>query len=91
MATLPVGSRLYPGYSSFDNYPSKIPVVISGLSKTINEVVDVNLELLHTSAKNVRKTLGNQEKQVVIFLGELGRRLSVYISLLICKNSNFSQ
>jgi len=76
--------------SYFDNYPSKIPVVISGLSKTINEVVDINLELLHISAKNVRKTLGNQEKQVVIFLGELGRRLSIDRPHIAYVSSGFS-
>ena len=63
--------------SSFDSYPNKTPVVLPGLSRTISEIIDVNLCLLHLVSKRTRKTLVGQASDGVVFLGELGRRVSV--------------
>jgi len=63
--------------SYFDSYPNKTPVVLPGLSRTISEIIDVNLHLLHLVSKRTRKIIVGQASDGVIFLGELGRRVSV--------------
>jgi hypothetical protein len=74
-------------FSIFDNYPNRTSVIVPGLSKTISEITDVNLDLLHVVARRVRRTSVSQDGKAIIFLGELGRRLSTerpqiaYVSL----------
>jgi len=63
-------------FSYFDNYPNKTQVIVPRLSRTMSEIIDVNLDLLHVVARRVRQILASQDSKAIIFLGELGRRLS---------------
>lgn len=63
--------------SHLDNYPNKIPVTLPSLSKTINEIIDVNLGLLDMVAKRKGSISLDNKNNSIIFLGELGRRVSI--------------
>ncbi len=62
--------------SYYDHYPNKEQVNIPELSNIINEVVDVNLDLLQIVANRIKHISTSHDSKAVIFLGEMGRRLS---------------
>jgi hypothetical protein len=63
-------------FSLINNHPNKTRIIIPGLSRTISEIADVNLDLLQVVARRVKEMPATQDSSAISFLGELGRRLS---------------
>jgi hypothetical protein len=63
-------------FAYLDNYPNRIKVLVTQLSQTTNEIIDVNLDLLEIVSKSAKQITVDAESKQILFLGEIGRRLS---------------
>lgn len=74
-----------------DHYPNKILVSINNLTTQIREVVDVNLRLLEIAIQRARIIESGQPNPSIIFLGDIGHRVSAERPQIACVSPMINQ